>query len=153
MAVRCRRQAGAGILGKTDAGTARLYVGDGDWPLPIPLVQGDGGWRFDTAAGKDEIGRLGNVFNDMIVRLHELYRELQREESYLAEAQQLSHTGSFGWDVSSGKIHWSLETFRIFEYAPGCEPTIEAVIERTHPEDRSNVQQLVERVSRNAQVE
>src|SRR5262249_30072991 len=47
----------------------------------------------------------------------------------------------------SGKIHWSLETFRIFEYTPGSEPTIEAVMERTHPEDRSSVQQFVERVS------
>src|SRR6516162_7417499 len=111
------------------------------------LARGEFGHRV-PAGGNDEIGRLGNVFNDMIVRLQEVYRELQRKESYLAEAQLLSHTGSFGWDVSSGKIHWSLETFRIFEYAPGSEPTIEAVIERIHPEDRSSVQQLVERVSR-----
>jgi PAS domain S-box-containing protein len=111
------------------------------------LARGEFSHRV-PAAGKDEIGQLGNVFNDMTVRLQELYRELQRKESYLAEAQLLSHTGSFGWDVSSGKIHWSLETFRIFEYPPGSEPTIEGVIERTHPEDRSRVQQLVERVSR-----
>jgi len=111
------------------------------------LARGDFGHRI-PAGGNDEIGRLGNVFNDMIVRLQELYRELQRKESYLAEAQLLSHTGSFGWDVSSGKIHWSLETFRVFEYAPGSEPTIEAIMQRTHPEDRSSLQQLVERVSR-----
>ena len=84
----------------------------------------------------------------MTVRLRELYRELQRKETYLAEAQLLSHTGSFAWDVSSGKIHWSLETFRIFGYALESEPTIEAVIQRTHPEDRPSVQQLLERVSR-----
>src|SRR6516225_1221736 len=111
------------------------------------LARGEFGHRV-PAGGNDEIGRLGNVFNDMIVRLQELYRELRRKESYLAEAQLLSHTGSFGWDVSSGKIHWSLETFRIFEYALGSEPTIEGVIERTHPEDRPSVQQLLERVSR-----
>ena len=69
------------------------------------LAQGDFTHRV-PAAGKDEIGRLGKVFNDMIVRLQELYRELQRKESYLAEAQLLSHTGSFGWEVSSGKIQW-----------------------------------------------
>ena len=86
------------------------------------LARGEFGHRV-PAGGNDEIGRLGNVFNDMIVRLQELYHELQRKESYLAEAQLLSHTGSWGWDVSSGKIHWSLETFRIFEYAPGSEPT------------------------------
>src|SRR6202008_456456 len=36
---------------------------------------------------------------------------LRRSEVYLAEAQNLSHTGSFGWDVSSGRIYWSQQTF------------------------------------------
>ena len=38
----------------------------------------------------------------------------QQSRDVLAEAQQLSHTGSFGWKVSSGEIFWSEETFRIF---------------------------------------
>src|SRR4029077_2797624 len=43
-----------------------------------------------------------------------LYEEaLKRSETYLAEAQKLSQTGSFGLDVSSGDIYWSQETFRI----------------------------------------
>ena len=44
------------------------------------------------------------------------HRAEQRSEAYLAEAQRLSHTGSFGWRVSSGEIIWSEETFRIFQY-------------------------------------
>jgi PAS domain S-box-containing protein len=72
---------------------------------------------------------------------------LRRSEAYLAEAQKLSHTGSFGWDVSSGKIYWSQETFRIFEYDPPTEPTLELVLHRTHPEDRALVRQLIDRVS------
>src|SRR5258706_5064511 len=44
-----------------------------------------------------------------------LTQELGRREAYLAEAQRLSHTGSFGWYVSNGEIYWSVETFRIFE--------------------------------------
>jgi hypothetical protein len=32
-----------------------LLVGNEDWPFPVPLVRGDAGWRFDTAAGADEI--------------------------------------------------------------------------------------------------
>ena len=71
---------------------------------------------------------------------------LRRSEAYLAEAQKLSHTGSFGWDVSSGKIYWSQETFRIFEYDPPTEPTLQSVIDRTHPEDRTLVRQAVDRV-------
>jgi len=74
--------------------------------------------------------------------------KLRRSEAYLAEAQELSHTGSFGWDVSSGEIYWSPETFRIFEYEPTAKVTIELIMQRTHPEDRPLVQQLIERVSR-----
>jgi hypothetical protein len=54
----------------------------------------------------------------MDVTDHELLtRELRRREAYLAEAQRLSHTGSFGWNISTGEIFWSDETFRIFEFA------------------------------------
>jgi PAS domain S-box-containing protein len=81
-----------------------------------------------------------------IVRRH-VERALRRSEAYLAEAQKLSHTGSFGWDVSSGKIYWSQETFRIFEYDPATEPTLKLVLHRTHPEDRTKVERLIERVS------
>ena len=41
---------------------------------------------------------------------------LRQSEMYLAEAQRLSRTGSFGWRVASGEIVWSEETFRIFEF-------------------------------------
>lgn len=43
-------------------------------------------------------------------------RAEQRSEAYLAEAQRLSHTGSFGWKPYTGEIIWSEETFRIFQY-------------------------------------
>jgi PAS domain S-box-containing protein len=73
---------------------------------------------------------------------------LRRSEAYLTEAQKLSHTGSFGWDIVSGEIYWSQETFRIFGYEPSAKPAIDLVLQRTHPEDRSAVQQLIERVCR-----
>ena len=82
------------------------------------------------------------------IELSDSEEALRRSETYLAEAQKLSHTGSFGWDVSSGEIYWSQETFRIFEYRPNAKVTIEMVVQRTHPEDRSAVRQLIERVSR-----
>ena len=43
-------------------------------------------------------------------------QELRRREAYLADAQKLSHTGSFGWKPDDGELVWSDETYRIFEY-------------------------------------
>jgi PAS domain S-box-containing protein len=68
---------------------------------------------------------------------------LQRNEAYLAEAQRLSHTGSFGWQVASGKIYWSDETYRIFELDMAIQPTLELAFERIHPEDRQFVQEVL----------
>jgi signal transduction histidine kinase len=72
---------------------------------------------------------------------------LRRSEAYLAEAQKLSHTGSFAWEVSSGKIYWSEETFRIFECDLSIEPSLNLVLQRTHPEDRALVREATDRVS------
>src|SRR4029077_18311881 len=78
-------------------------------------------------------------------------QELQRREAYLAEAQTLSHTGSFGWSVSSGEIFWSDETFRIFQCPKQIKPTLEFVLSRVHSEDRELVQQHIERASRDGE--
>ena len=69
---------------------------------------------------------------------------LRRSEAYLAEAQRLSHTGSFGWQVSSGDIYWSDETYRIFEFEPGSQATLDRMLERTHPKDRQLVRQVID---------
>jgi formate hydrogenlyase transcriptional activator len=72
--------------------------------------------------------------------------KLQQSEAYLAEAQGLSHTGSFGWRVSTGEIIWSEETFHIFQYDRATTPTLELILQRVHPEDVSAVEQTIERV-------
>ena len=69
---------------------------------------------------------------------------LARSEAYLTEAQRLSHTGSFGWRPGTGEIFWSAETYEIFELDPSKKPTLEAVIERTHPDNRGLVHQVIE---------
>jgi PAS domain S-box-containing protein len=72
---------------------------------------------------------------------------LRQSEMYLAEAQRISHTGSFAWRVASGELFWSDEIFRIFEYDRATKPTLDLVLQRTHPEDRAAVQLLLDRVS------
>src|ERR1700745_4225193 len=68
-------------------------------------------------------------------------------EAYLAEAQRLSHTGSFGWKPDTGEIIWSDETYRIFEYDRAVTPTTDLVAQRVHPEDRVDFQSVIERAS------
>jgi PAS domain S-box-containing protein len=72
---------------------------------------------------------------------------LRQSEAYLAEAQRLSHTGSFGWRPSTGEIIWSEETFRIFEYDRATKPSIEVILQRVHREDAASVKETVERAS------
>ncbi|MFC0401927.1 PAS domain-containing sensor histidine kinase [Paraburkholderia rhizosphaerae] len=69
------------------------------------------------------------------------------EATYLAEAQKLSATGSFGWDIESGRVFWSEQSFRIFGYETDIEPTLDRVIQRIHPDDINFVHDLVEHAS------
>jgi NO-binding membrane sensor protein with MHYT domain/signal transduction histidine kinase len=73
--------------------------------------------------------------------------KLQRSEAYLAEAQRLSHTGSFGWRPSTGEFLWSEETFRIFQYDRATKPTVELAFQRVHPDDAALVKQTIERAA------
>jgi PAS domain S-box-containing protein len=73
---------------------------------------------------------------------------LLRSEMYLNEAQLLSNTGSFWWNVASGELFWSDQTFRILGVDRTTKPTVEFVVERTHPEDRAAVQKAIDRASR-----
>jgi len=76
-----------------------------------------------------------------------LYSDLRGAQAYLAEAQRLSTTGSFGWKPASGEIVWSEETHRIFGLDRDTKPTLEFVVSRTHPEDRESVQELIDRAT------
>jgi PAS domain S-box-containing protein len=98
---------------------------------------------------KDEAGNEEIVGAIMDITERKVAEEaIRRSEAYLAEAQKLSGTGSFGWDVSTGQMFWSEETFRICGYAPQISPTIDLVVQRVHPEDRTLVQEQIDRASR-----
>ena len=75
---------------------------------------------------------------------------LRSSEAYLAEAQRLSRTGSFGWKPDTGEIVWSDETYRIFEYDQVVKPTIDLMVQRTHPEDRPDLLKVIENASAGA---
>src|SRR5246127_560843 len=68
--------------------------------------------------------------------------ELQRRWRYLAEAQRLSHSGTFGWKVSSGELIWSDETYRILGFTRETNPTLDLVFDRIHPEDLDRMREI-----------
>jgi PAS domain S-box-containing protein len=77
---------------------------------------------------------------------------LRRSEAYSAGAQRLSRSGSFGWRPANGEIHWSDETFRIFEYGATNTPTLDLLMrQRIHPADVAAFRQVIERATRDAQ--
>jgi PAS domain-containing protein len=65
--------------------------------------------------GEIFVGFVGTGMD--VTEQEQLTQELQRREAYLATAQRLSHTGTFGWNVSTDEHFWSEETSRIFEFA------------------------------------
>jgi formate hydrogenlyase transcriptional activator len=72
---------------------------------------------------------------------------LRRNEAYLIEAQTLSHTGSFGWSPSREEIYWSEETFKIFGLEQSVKPTLQLIVQRTHPDDRDLAKRTIDRAT------
>src|SRR5712691_7970587 len=103
------------------------------------IVRPDGEVRYIRCVGVPvfENGSLKSIVGTAmdITEQEELTQELRRREAYLAEAQRLSHTGSFGWNVVTGERTWSEESYRILGYDPSVKPTFEQVRDRVHPDD------------------
>jgi len=116
------------------------------------IVRPGGEVRYVRCVGVPivENGKLKIILGTAIdVTGHELLtQELRRREAYLADAQRLSHTGSFGWEPDTGEIVWSEETYRIFEYDRVKKPTLDMVLQRVLPEDRSLAREIIERASK-----
>ena len=88
-----------------------------------------------SASGSEEL--LGALMD--VTQAKQAEFDLQRSKAYLAEAQKLSLTGSFGWKMATGEIYWSEETYKIMEYEPTRSPSGDIIMQRTHPDDRAFV--------------
>jgi len=68
--------------------------------------------------------------------------ELRISEGYLAEAQRMTRSGSWAWNVRTGAVFWSQEIFRIYECDPEkTKPGWSFILQMVHPEDRPGVEQ------------
>jgi len=76
--------------------------------------------------------------------------KLRENEAYLAEAQKLSHTGSWAWVPATDKIRfWSEECFRMLGFDPRAGvPSFEAFFQRIHPDDQARKAETIERSKR-----
>src|SRR5882672_8769962 len=105
------------------------------------------GVRFDVSVvgkgislGFEQVG-VYLIYRDITER-KKAERKLGRSEGYLAEAQKLTHTGSWAWNVRTGVLFWSREIFDIYAYEYlETGPTWPQFLERIHPEDRPQIEQ------------
>ena len=118
----------------------------------VRFRRADGEYRWHLDRGLPLRDQTGNIIRwyGLVTDIEDRKRveeAIRRSEAYLAEAQRLSHTGSFGWKPDDGEIVWSDESYRIFEYESTLKPTVDSVVQRVHPSDRALVQQVIDRAS------
>ena len=109
----------------------------------------DGVYRWFEVRGFPLRGPDGRILNwcVLLTDIDDRQRAeeaLRASEAYSAEAQRLSHTGSWHWNVSTGEVAWSQEYCAIFGFDfEKDKPSYQLFIERVHPEDRPNVEQVL----------
>ena len=94
-----------------------------------------------------ELRRSNEELHAELAERKRAWDALRQGEVYLSEAQRVSHTGSFGWKIASGEITWSEETYRMYRFDPSSRPTLHHILERTHPDDRAQLAQVMERAA------
>jgi PAS domain S-box-containing protein len=98
--------------------------------------------------GTERVPRFIMALSEDITHRKRTEEALQRSEAYLAEAQKLTHTGSWVWNVRTDALFWSQEVFRIYDYDPEkmARPTWD-FFERVHPEDRPKMERRKKRMA------
>src|SRR5258708_632499 len=107
---------------------------------------------FQTARLRHELDakvvQLGQARNELERKVSERTADLQRSETYLAEGQRLSHTGSWAFNAREA-VYWSDENSRIWGFNPHQGlPDRETVLQRIHPEDRDMVVEYIQKAVR-----
>jgi PAS domain S-box-containing protein len=129
---------------------AEALRGGSRYDVEYRVVRPNGEVRFVHSQGdvmRDESGRPRRMFGMVqdITQRRSAEEELRRSEAYLTEAQRLSHTGSWAWNVSTGEVLWSREIYRIFGLAP--EQTtlnVDLIKKLRHPDDRALAEQTLD---------
>jgi PAS domain S-box-containing protein len=128
---------------------ARLRSGESLPPFEWEFIRRDGSrLPVVTGAALFEGTTQGIGFALDLTASKRAEQALRQNEVYLAEAQRLTHTGSWAFDPRAGKaVYWSEEMFRIYERDPRQEslPTYEELLRFVHPDDRDDYVKSAER--------
>src|SRR6266446_194785 len=123
----------------------RMHAERGGCDVKKRIVRPDGELRYIRCVGIPVVGGevlkgfLGTAID--ITEQELLTQELERRQAYLAEAQRLTHTGSWAWNVGTDELFWSEEIFRIYEIDPvKMKPTWSVILDSVHPDDRAGLE-------------
>jgi Protein of unknown function (DUF2950) len=106
-----KRYAEMSRLVKEPDGSVTLYIGDRNWPYPVPLVNQGSVWHFDTNAGKKEIlfRRIGwneastiRICQELVAAQKEYYSKQNHEYAQKIFSDEGKHDGLY-WKVSEGE--------------------------------------------------
>jgi hypothetical protein len=92
-------------LVKEPDGTVCLYIGAHNWPYPIPLVNKDGTWYFDTAAGKQEI-LFRRIGRNEISAIHICKELVEAEKEYYGQHNSEYAPKIFSDEGKSNGLYW-----------------------------------------------
>jgi len=137
-----------------EAGLVAAACSRGDFPtdidqLLLSVAANHAAAAFQNARLRHEldakVAELRQAQNELEMKVLERTADLQRSEAYLAEAQRLTRTGSWAWNVATRQsVYWSQENYRLFGFDPEVGiPSDEAFYQRIHPEDRDRVRREV----------
>jgi PAS domain S-box-containing protein len=128
----------------------RAIAEKSDYEVEVRILLPDGTVKYIHTVGHPILSASGDLVQFVgsatdITERKQAEEALRRSEGYLAEAQRLSRTGSWAWNVATRQsVYWSQENYRLFGFDPeGGIPSDEAFYQRIHPEDRDRVRREV----------